>query len=72
VVELQNPTGGVEWSLPVSSESVKNTLTIGAPGVNKAGHYEVVVIGRNAQGQNSEVGRYPFDLQFARTANPEP
>src|SRR5580692_1843349 len=72
VVELQNPTGGVEWSLPVSSESVKNTLTIGAPGVDKAGQYEVVVIGRSAQGQNSEVGRYPFDLQFARTANPEP
>ena len=72
VVELQNPTGGVEWSLPVSSESIKNTLTIAAPGVDKAGHYEVVVIGRSAQGQNSEVGRYPFDLQFARTANPEP
>jgi hypothetical protein len=65
VVELQNPAGGVQWSLPVSAEAVKNTLTLQAPGVNLAGHYEVVVMGRNAQGQNSEVGRYPFDLQFA-------
>jgi hypothetical protein len=72
VVELQNPAGRVEWSLPVSSELVKNTLTIGAPGVNKVGRYQVIVMGRNAQGENSEVGRYPFDLQFARAANPEP
>jgi hypothetical protein len=72
VVELQNPAGGVEWSLPVSAELAKNTLTIRAPGVNQAGHYEVVVRGRNAQGESSEVGRYPFDLQFATAANPKP
>jgi hypothetical protein len=70
VVELHNSAGGVQWSLPVSSELVKNTLTIQAPGMDKAGRYEVVVTGRNAQGQDSEVGRYPFDLQFARAANP--
>ncbi|MFZ0320841.1 MAG: zf-HC2 domain-containing protein [Candidatus Sulfotelmatobacter sp.] len=71
VVELQNSAGGVQWSLPVSSESAKNTLTIQAPGMEKAGHYEVVVMGRTAQGQDSEVGRYAFDLQFAGAANPE-
>lgn len=72
VVELQNPAGVVQWSLPVSSELVKNTLTIGAPGVEKAGRYEVIVLGRNAQGETSEVGRYPFELQFAGAANPQP
>ena len=72
VIELQNPAGVVQWSLPVSSELVKNTLTIGAPGVDKAGRYEVVVLGRNGRGENSEVGRYPFDVRFASTANPEP
>jgi Putative zinc-finger len=70
VINLQNPSGGVQWSLPVSSELVKNTLTIAAPGVNTAGHYEVVVLGRSANGETSEVGRYPFELQFARAANP--
>jgi hypothetical protein len=72
VVELQNPAGVVKWSLPVSSELVKNTLTIAAPGVDKAGRYEVIVLGRNGSGENSEVGRYPFDVRFASKANPEP
>jgi Putative zinc-finger len=71
-VELQNPAGGVQWSLPVSSELIKNTLTIGAPGVDKAGRYEVIVLGRDARGESSEVVRYPFELQFAAAANPEP
>ena len=71
-VELQNPAGGVQWSLPVSSELIKNTLTIRAPGVDKAGRYEVIILGRNAQGESSEVGRYPFELQFPGTANPKP
>ncbi|MFY9950127.1 MAG: zf-HC2 domain-containing protein [Candidatus Sulfotelmatobacter sp.] len=72
VIELQNPAGVVQWSLPVSSELVKNTLTIAAPGVDKDGRYEVIVLGRNGHGQNSEIGRYPFDLRFASKANPEP
>jgi hypothetical protein len=72
VIELQNPAGVVQWSLPVSSELVKNTLTIAAPGVNKDGHYEVIVLGRNSRGENSEVGLYPFDVRFASQANPEP
>jgi hypothetical protein len=71
VIELQNPAGGVQWSLPVSSESAKNTVLIGVPGLNEAGRYEVVVLGRNAQGQDSEIGRYPFELQFAGAVNPE-
>jgi len=71
IVELYNPAGGLEWSLPVSSEEIKNTLPIGAPGVDQAGRYEMVVIGLNARGEKvSEVGRYAFDLQFARAANP--
>lgn len=71
VVELQNPAGVVQWSLPVSAELVRNTLTIAAPGVEKPGRYEVVVLGRNTQGENS-VGRYPFELQFAGAANSRP
>lgn len=68
VIQLQNPAGGVQWSLPVSAESANNTLAIRAPGVEKAGRYEVIVTGRDTQGQSSEVGRYPFELQFAAAA----
>lgn len=69
-VELHNPAQSVEWSLPVSAESVKNAVTIAVPGVNVAGRYEIVVIGLSTQGQASEVGRYAFELQFAGAANP--
>jgi hypothetical protein len=72
VVELQNPAGGVQWSLPVSSEQAKDTLPIQSPGVNQAGRYQLIVMGRSAQGENSEIGRYPFNLQFATKTNPQP
>jgi hypothetical protein len=73
VVELHNPAGGVDWSLPVSAEAIKNTLPIRAPGVDKAGRYELVVLGLTAPGGKlSEVGRYPFELQFATAVNPQP
>jgi hypothetical protein len=73
VVELHNPAGGVEWSLPVAAEAIKNTLPIRAPGVDKAGRYELVVLGLTAPGEKlSEVGRYPFELQFATAVNPQP
>ena len=73
VVEFHNPAGGVEWSLTVSPETARNSLPIRVPGVANAGQYEVVVIGLNPKGEKiSEVGRYPFELQFARAANPQP
>jgi putative zinc finger protein len=72
-VELHNPAGVVEWSLPVSAETARNTLTIDAPGVKTAGRYEIVVLGVTGPGAKAfEVGRYPFELQFAKAANPEP
>ena len=64
-IEFHNPSGGVEWSLPVSGEAVKNTLPIKSPGIEKPGRYELVVMGLNAQGEKpKEVGRYPVELQF--------
>jgi hypothetical protein len=64
-IELHNSTGGVEWSLPASGDAAKNTLPIVAPGTEKAGRYEVVVIGLDARGEKTaEVARYPLELQF--------
>jgi hypothetical protein len=73
LVELHNPAGVVQWSLAVSAETARNTLTIDAPGVKKAGRYEIVVLGLAGPGAKAfEVGRYPFELQFAKAANSEP
>jgi hypothetical protein len=71
-IDLQNPAGGVEWSLTASAEAARNSLPIQVPGVNKAGQYKVVVIALNPQGEKiSEVGSYAFELQFAKGVNPE-
>jgi hypothetical protein len=70
IIRLQNPAGGVEWSLPVSRELIKDTVMIRAPGVKKPGRYRVVLLGRDAQGGTSAVDTYPLDLQFAAAANP--
>jgi len=71
-IELQNPSGGVEWSLAVSAEAARNSLPLWAPGVSKAGQYEVVVAALNPKGEKVSEVRYAFDLQFAKGVNPEP
>jgi hypothetical protein len=68
-IEFHNPSGAIEWSVPASADATRDTLTISAPGVKQAGRYEVVVIGLNENGESSEVGRYPIELQFAGAAS---
>jgi hypothetical protein len=71
-IDLQNPAGGVEWSLAASAEAARNSLPIRAPGVTRAGQYEVVVAALNLKGEKVSEVRYAFDLQFAKGVNPEP
>jgi hypothetical protein len=65
-IQLQNPAGGVEWSVSVSAEAARNSLPIRAPGVTQAGQYAVVVVALNPQGEKVSEVRYAFALQFAR------
>ena len=70
-VEFHNPADGVMWSLPVSAEAITDTLVISVPGVKQAGQYTIVVFGLNENGESSDIGHYPFELQFpAGVANP--
>jgi hypothetical protein len=71
-IDLQNPAGGVEWSLAASAEAARNSLPLWAPGVSRAGQYEVVVAALNPKGEKVSEVRYAFDLQFAKGVNPEP
>lgn len=68
-IEFHDPSGAVDWSLPVGADAIRDTLTISAPGVNHAGTFEIVVIGLNENGEASEVGHYPIELRFAGAAN---
>jgi hypothetical protein len=73
VAELYGPTGTLEWSLPIPSEAAKETLPIRVPPSERsAGTYTLVVSGVGAGGnKNSEIGRYPFELQWQNSEHPQ-
>jgi len=66
VAELYGPTGTSEWSLAISSDVTKDTISIRVPGRTTAGVYTLVVRGLGDSKQNLEVGRFPFELQFEK------
>jgi len=66
VAELYGPAGTSEWSLPISSDVTKETVSIRVPGRTSAGVYTLVVRGLGDSKQNLEVGRFPFELQFEK------
>jgi hypothetical protein len=66
VAELYGPAGALEWSLPIAADTAKETLPISVPAKERStGTYTLVVSGVSVGGEkSSEVGRYPFELQF--------
>jgi Putative zinc-finger len=71
VCELRSPTGRLEFSLPVSAEQAKQTLSIEIPpGTRPSGVYTLEVRGVSAEGATSASGaeraRYSFELQTAK------
>jgi hypothetical protein len=66
VAELYGPAGTSEWSLPISSDVTRETVSIRVPGRTTAGVYTLVVCGLGDGKQNLEVGRFPFELQFEK------
>jgi anti-sigma factor RsiW len=68
VAELDGPTGSSEWSLTIPAEAAKETVPIRVPADHRgAGMYTLVVRGVDSSGgKNSEVARYPFELQIQK------
>jgi len=63
VASLYDTAGREVWSLEIPQAAIKDTVSIRVPGREAAGSYTLVVRGVNS-GQATEVGRYPFNLQF--------
>jgi hypothetical protein len=63
VASLQDSAGREVWSLKIPEAATKDTISIQVPGRDAAGEYTLVVRGENSR-QATEVGRYPFNLQF--------
>jgi hypothetical protein len=66
-VELYDPTGKKERSLPISSAAVKDTLTVQIPPVQAGdGAYRLVILGSDASGETTEVASYPLNVHFVK------
>jgi hypothetical protein len=66
-VDLYNPQGKIDSSLPVGSVSSGATWPIQIPGTNReSGKYSLAVQGRAADGKQVEVGRSSFQLQIQK------
>ena len=64
VAEFYGPSQNLLWSLPISSDSAKNTLSLRVPPVRGAGAYMLEIRGVKANGQEGpEIARYPFELE---------
>ena len=63
VASLQDAAGKEVWSLTIPQAATKDTISIQVPGRDARGSYTLVVRGENGT-QTTEVGRYPFVLQF--------
>lgn len=67
VAELLGPGGNSEWSLNIPADVTRDTLSIRVPSDAYAtGTHTLVVRGLDAGSGSSEVGRYPFELQFQK------
>lgn len=66
-VDLYNPQGKIDSSLPIGSVSSGATWPIQIPGANReSGKYSLAVQGRTADGKQVEVGRSSFELQIQK------
>ena len=63
LASLQDEAGREVWSLTIPEAATKDTISIQVPGRNTPGPYTLVVRGENGA-EATEVGRYPFNLQF--------
>jgi len=63
VANLQDAAGKELWSLTIPQAATKDTISIQVPGRDAPGIYTLVIRGESGT-ENTEVGRYPFNLQF--------
>ena len=65
VVDLYDPAGRLQWSLPISAEAANDTVPVRIPAVREPGNYALSVRG---VGQSStdltDIGKQPFELRF--------
>jgi hypothetical protein len=65
IADLYDPTGRIEWSLPISAEKANDTVPVRVPGQKLAGLYTLAVRAIPQDGGGPiEIGRQPFELRL--------
>ena len=64
LVDLYDPSGRLQWSLPVSAEAANDTVPLRIPAVGEPGIYSLSVRGVGPGGPPAEIGRQPFEVRF--------
>lgn len=63
--DLYDPDGKPAWSVPISVEAIDAPIAIKVPTAkHESGNYALVLRGIDANGQNKELSRNPFQLQI--------
>jgi Putative zinc-finger len=62
--EMFDPAGRSVWSLPVTNEAARDTVSIRIPGQQDSGTYTLVVRGIENGGNTADLARFPFELRF--------
>jgi hypothetical protein len=65
IADLYDPTGRIEWSVPISAEKANDTVPMRIPGQRSPGLYTVAIRAVPQEGRNPiEIGRQPFELRL--------
>lgn len=64
LVDLYDPSGKLQWSLPVSAEAANDTVPLRIPALGEPGTYALSVRGVGPIGTPAEIGKQPFELRF--------
>ena len=65
VVDLYDPAGRIQWSLPISAEAANDTVPVRIPALREPGNYALSVRGIGQSSTDlTEIGKQPFEVRF--------
>jgi hypothetical protein len=64
LVDLYDPAGKIQWSLPISAEAASDTVPLRIPALHDAGIYTLAVSGVGQNNNRAEIGKQPFELRY--------
>jgi hypothetical protein len=65
IVDLYDPAGRIQWSLPISAEAANDTVPVRIPALREPGNYALSVRGVGHSGKDlTEIGKQPFEVRF--------